>query len=296
MKPKRKYERKIGGVRVNLGMNIYDALTLVEQGIHKNSEDCLLVSTINAEFIMAAQKDSEFRRILNSSYLSLPDGVGVLYANKFIESTRQLKSKSSLTLFLRGISLLFADNLGEKISGVDLVHEMCGLAAEKDYSVFLLGGWEKDFRGKMKKYHGDVAGKAASALKKEFPKLNIVGATSVFSHKPCDDEKTLNYIHQCMRSSNCTHVDMLFVAYNHSKQEKWIRRNGSKIPARIAVGVGGTLDYISGNERRPPKWVISIHLEWLYRLLQRPWRLKRVLRAFPGFPVFIFKSVLKYQK
>ena len=75
-------------------------------------------------------------------------------------------------------------------------------------------------------------------------------------------------------------VDVLFVALGMVKQERWIYNNREKLKdsgVRLAMGVGGAFDYISGAVPRAPKFMRDAGLEWLFRLLVQPWRLKRQL-------------------
>ncbi len=80
--------------------------------------------------------------------------------------------------------------------------------------------------------------------------------------------------------NNIPPLDLLFVAFGHIKQEKWIANNLEKIPVKVMMGVGGAFDYLSGNVLRAPKWVRSLGLEWLFRLVLQPWRIKRQLSLF----------------
>ena len=75
--------------------------------------------------------------------------------------------------------------------------------------------------------------------------------------------------------------------YPNIRQESWIIRNSSKIPANISIGVGGTLDFLSGNVKRAPRFMRNLGLEWLYRLLIQPSRLPRILKAVILFPILV---------
>jgi N-acetylglucosaminyldiphosphoundecaprenol N-acetyl-beta-D-mannosaminyltransferase len=289
-------KKSILGVDVNFDLTMDSVIALIDSRLQTPGSECSLISTINPEFVVDAQEDDEFKRVLNSSFLGVVDGIGLLYAHNFLERSKTVKENpfKFIRLFLKGVNVIFKRrDLGVRISGVDLVDRMCALAAEKNYSVFLLGGWEKDNKGKMRKFHGNVALKAANKLKEKYPKLKIIGATSEFSYKAEDDASTIAFIKESMRKHSCSSIDMLFVAYNHSNQEKWIARNGSRLPAKLGVGVGGTFDYISGNARRPGDLAVTLHIEWLVRLFQCPWRYKRILKAFPLFPWLVYRSALQ---
>ncbi len=82
--------------------------------------------------------------------------------------------------------------------------------------------------------------------------------------------------------------DLIFVAMNTPKQEKWIYKNFyNLISVTGAMAVGGTFNYIAGNMKLPPKWMESLGLEWLYRLIQEPRRIKRIFNAVIVFPLRI---------
>ncbi len=66
----------------------------------------------------------------------------------------------------------------------------------------------------------------------------------------------------------------------------------SKIPAKLSVGVGGTFDYISMVKHRAPDLMIDLNLEWLYKLITQPWRIKRIISAYPIFPLRVYLSSL----
>jgi len=84
---------------------------------------------------------------------------------------------------------------------------------------------------------------------------------------------------------------ILFVAFGHVKQEKWIFYHLDQLPSvKLAIGVGGAFDYISGNVRRAPEFMRRIGLEWLFRLIQQPSRWKRILNAVIVFPFLIIKK------
>jgi N-acetylglucosaminyldiphosphoundecaprenol N-acetyl-beta-D-mannosaminyltransferase len=199
-----------------------------------------------------------------------------------------------LSLPFKKLFNLPAFNLGERIDGVSLVYDLAAIAEKKGYSIFLLGGWPTNFWGKPLSNPGyDLAEKAGKNLVKLYPNLRLIGATSDFSYKEKEDASTITFIKEKMQKANVEKIDILIVCYGHKNQEKWIARNASKIPARLAMGAGGSFDYISGEKSWAPKWIKELHVEWLYRLITQPWRLKRVFMSFPVFPIKVFLHSLK---
>ena len=265
----------------------------------ESSKKANLLCTTNPEFIMSAQKDPEFKELINTSFLSVPDGVGVLYADYYL---RNLQRGNLIGDFFRGLffglrvpfsgeNSEVTKNLGERIAGVGLVYDLCALAERKNYSVFLLGGWPTDFFGRpLEAPEYDLAQKAGNELKKLYPNLNLIGATSRFSCAERDDKKTIEFVQEALKVRNLDKLDIIIVCYGQKNQEKWIARNGAQIPVTLGIGAGGSFDYISGMKAWAPKWIRKIHLEWLFRLVTQPWRIKRIFTAFPIFPLKVFLS------
>lgn len=234
------------------------------------------VVTPNPEFIVRAQKDCQFREILNRADLALPDGVGLRLAAKFLS----LKAFNPtivriFTALVQGFAVGLAavvrpsylDVLPYQVTGTDLMIKLCDLAAQKGYTVFLLGGRE------------GVATAAAQRLQRQFANIKIVGTYSGDPREDFDEQT---------RAAIVSGVDLLFVAYGAPVQEKWIARNLPHLPVKVALGVGGALDFISGRKKRAPRILRQVGLEWLYRLLQEPWRRPRILMATVKFPLLVF--------
>lgn len=160
-------------------------------------------------------------------------------------------------------SKLLRKGIKERITGVDLVEKLCMRVAEKPITVGFLGG------------RPGVADKTAECLRKKYPKLKV------------------NFIgEEWSRLTQTANIDILFVAFGSPKQELWISENLEKLPVKVAIGVGGSFDFISGRVSRAPVWVRSIGLEWLFRLIIQPWRIKRHLRLIK-FTFLVVKEKFK---
>jgi N-acetylglucosaminyldiphosphoundecaprenol N-acetyl-beta-D-mannosaminyltransferase len=287
------------GVKVNVGITKSEVISEIVAML--DDRKCHYISTTNAEFIMDAQKDKSFKEVINMADLSIPDGIGTLFASYYVNSIKNLPHNVFYPVrsFYKGImfgvtSLLKRYPIGERISGADLMYDICNYAETNNKNIYLLGGWPKDWLGRKESTNVDLAKKTAEMLRKKYPNLCIIGATSQFSPKEVDDNKTVDFIKQDMVKNNIDHLDILFVAYGHPSQEKWIKRNICKVPAYLALGVGGTFDYISGTQKRAPEIFIKSNLEWLYKLFTQPWRMRRILKAFPIFPFQVFLSTIKH--
>lgn len=233
------------GVRVDK-VTMNQAVNLVESWLKGTGKHYIV--TPNIEFVMAAQKDPEFRKVLNQANLAIPDGFGLKLA-RFARRAADIQST---------------------ISGVDLMEDLIRVAAEKSYTVGFLGG------------KGEVAKKCAECLSKKYPGLKVAFAESGGKVDSDGLQLTANRLQQIENSgqrlavgSKLLAVDILFVAFGQIKQEKWIAKNLPKIPVKVAMGVGGSFDELSGAVPRIPRWVHQIGLKWLVRLILQPWRIKR---------------------
>ena len=198
-----------------------------------------------SEFIIRAQKDKKFRKILNEADLSLCESKGLWHAIRFL-----------------------GKRFKENISGVDFIYRLSNKSQIIGSSLFLLGGEERVVKG------------ARESLIKKYPKSKIVGAENGYQ----DLEKIIEKV-------NKAGPDILLVGLGSPKQEKWIYKNLKRMPSlKIAIGVGGAFDFISGRLKRAPKFIQKIGLEWLWRLLLQPWRIKRVCQGVGGLAWLVLKS------
>ncbi|UCH33016.1 MAG: WecB/TagA/CpsF family glycosyltransferase [Armatimonadota bacterium] len=197
------------------------------------------VVTPDSSALVRAQEDPELMDILRSADLVTADGAGVVWMAKVL-----------------GLPLW------ERVSGVDLMDHICELAAEKRYSVYLLGAAP------------GVAKAAAQKLQECYPGLTVAGTT----HGYFNETQESQVVHRIAEAK----PDILFVALGVPKQEKWIRRHLDDLKAPVAIGVGGSFDVISGRVRRAPAFMRRWGLEWLWRTLWQPSRLPR-LAALPRF-------------
>lgn len=230
-----------------------------------------LITTVNAEFILTAQTDLVFKEILNGADLSLPDGVGVLMAQRYLSAAALVPAGllRPLQLFWLGLKVGFLTKLPERVAGSDLFKELVKQAAANNWRVGLLGG--ESFKGE------EVCNLTKQALLATWPLLQIAY---------CSREPTPEIF--------ATPLDLLFVAFGHPKQEKWLGENKDRLSrVRVGMGVGGTFDFIIGKQHRAPRLLQQLKLEWLWRLILQPTRFKRIFSAYPIFPLQVFLSSLR---
>jgi len=151
----------------------------------------------------------------------------------------------------------------KRITGIDLMDGLCALAAQNSYRIFLLGAAEESVQG------------TKVFLEEKYPDLSICGVQNGYWQ---DDQKLLSDINE-------TNPDIILVALGSPKQEMWIRENMKRLSACVYQGVGGSFDVFSGKVKRAPRWMQQIGLEWLYRLIFQPSRLRRQAKLLKFFRI-----------
>lgn len=210
------------------------------------------IATVNPEFVMRAQDDPDFARVLAKTDLNVPDGVGVLWASRRAGHA-----------------------LRERVGGTDLMVELCRLAAYHRWRVFFLGARD------------GVAERAAALLAARFPGMTVAGT---FAGSPAPAEEA-GIVARVQRAR----PQLLFVAYGAPAQDVWIARQLPRlcdmpcVPGLVAMGVGGGLDFIAGVQKRAPEWLQKAGLEWLYRLVRQPSRVRRQM----AIPRFLWRVLLE---
>jgi N-acetylglucosaminyldiphosphoundecaprenol N-acetyl-beta-D-mannosaminyltransferase len=192
------------------------------------------VVTVNADFVVNAMRDPELRTILQEAHLASADGMPLVWGAR-----------------------LLGEPLKGRVTGSDFVPALVERAANKGFSIFLLGAAPQ------------VAARAAQILKERHPGLQIAGVIS----PPVSSILEMNP--SIIDEIKAAKPDILLVAFGNPKQEKWISMYAAQLQVPVMIGVGGTLDFIAGNLKRAPEWMQRYGLEWLFRLLQEPRRLWR---------------------
>ncbi len=216
------------------------------------------ICTINPEFMMLAQKEPDFEKIIRSCDIRVIDGVGLLWAEKVLRKNN---------FFLRvvegiksGKKILKGERRQGLISGSDLIEDLVAIGQRKKCKFFFLGGWD------------DRAQRTAKKMLLKYPGIKVAWSPG---EPTVDNKKVLSEIKKFS-------PDFLFVAYGMKRQEEWIYRNLRSLSAKVVVGVGRSFDYYSGELKRAPKAWRKMGLEWLYSLIQEPKRWRRQL-ALPKF-------------
>lgn len=217
-------------------------------------DNCSYVVTPNVDHIVQLEKDEELKRVYENASLILTDGKPLIW-----------------------ISNWYKTPIKEKISGSDLFPRVCDLAAQKGYTMYLLGAAE------------GVADKAAKNLMNKYKGLNIVGTYS----PPFGFEKDKLELKKIERQIQEVHPDILIVGLGCPKQEKYMYHHCKELDVPISFGLGASIDFEAGNIKRAPRWMSEHGLEWLYRITQDP---KRLAKRYLVDDMKIIRIARKYRR
>ncbi len=152
--------------------------------------------------------------------------------------------------------------LTDRASGVEISERLCAASAARGTRIYFLGSAP------------GVAEDAAIRMRDRHPGCNIVGTM----HGYYDAVEERNVLHAIRQAA----PDVLLVAFGIPKQEKWIDQHREALGVPVLIGVGGSLDVMSGRVERAPHWARRLNVEWLYRLAQNPKKIGKAL-ALPRF-------------
>jgi len=201
-----------------------EVLEFINTSLSQNTKKYYIV-TPNPEILVIANKNTDYKRVLNEAELALADGIGIIIATR-----------------------LMGKYLKQRITGVDLLESLCRYFADKPVTTSYLGAGP------------GVAELTAERLQKKYTGLKVAWVSEEYS-----------------KSLSVKKTDILFVAFGSPKQEIWINKNLDKLNAKVVIGVGGAFDFVSGKVTRAPMILRKLGLEWLFRLIVQPWRIKRQL-------------------
>ena len=238
--------------------------------------DVVKILGVRVDKITKAQALEEFQKLLEGDRCELivtPNAEIVEKASKTPQLRRIINEEAAIVT-PDGVGLIYAsklkgDPIQEKVAGIDFAHSAIELCAKLGRSVYLLGS------------KPGVAKAAAANLEKEIPDLKIAGFRDGYFRE--DEEPSV------VAEINASGADFLCVALGSPKQEYFVIKHRDALKVKAAAGLGGSLDIWSGQLNRAPKFYIDHGLEWLYRMIQEPKRLKRL----PALPVFLIKAAIR---
>ena len=190
--------------------------------------------TVNLDILRQVVKVEGIRELVGASDLKVADGMPLLWAAR-----------------LQGTPL------PERVCGSNLIHSLPAAASTARRSIFLLGG------------DPGTAEAAADALRTRHPELRIAGTHCPEFGFERDPERIADMERRIAEAS----PDIVFVALGFPKQERLVERIRAAAPKAWWIGVGISFSFASGQVKRAPRWVQSIGLEWVHRILQEPRRL-----------------------
>lgn len=220
-----------------------------------------------SEFLVRAKRDQKFREILNSADLCIAEGMGPVIASRILGKP------------LKG-----------RITGIELIKALYDegvrphkLRGSDPLKVFLFGAR----KGVTEEAVRRLEKGGQTPLRGSDP-LKFVGIAHGENYKdPVRHSEIIDTINQA-------NPQILFVALGSPKQEEWIVENLSKLPSvKVAIGVGGAFDFISGRAKRAPEIMQNIGLEWVWRFARDPKRFPRIINATAFFPSLVFSELFK---
>ena len=226
-----------------------EAIQRVKNFLAKGTRPHAVIAS-NPEKNFSVPKDVVLYDTFKNADLLIPDGIGIVMAAR----------------------ILYGVNL-ERVPGSEFIFDICDIAANGNYKVFIFGAKE------------DVNRKAVDELKNRYPNINIAGRANGYV-KDFEMPDLIDRI-------NASKAEILFLALGSPKQEKWYAAHKKGLQfVKVVQGVGGTLDTIAGTVRRAPELWSKLRLEWLYRLIKEPKRIKRQ-KVLPVFATMILISKFK---
>ncbi|GAA0121632.1 WecB/TagA/CpsF family glycosyltransferase [Clostridium faecium] len=237
-------------------------------------EDLMGIELLNYTIFSGSKKEL-------IDYVIKKDKINIVSGNPEILNLG-LKNETLFRTFTSNDSVIIPDGIGtviaskmvktpvkEKIAGIEVMEDLIKYCESEGKSIYLLGTSQENLDGCINK------------LRLKYPKINIVG-----SHNGYFDMNNCDYIVEEIKEKS---PYALFIAMGAPRQENFIIKYMDELPCSIFMGVGGSFDVISGKLKRAPQWMRNLGLEWLYRTIKEPSRVKR-LGEIPKFLYKVNKS------
>ncbi len=236
-------------------INLQQALAIIDDWIARRDPHYVCVSTVHG--VMECQRNEAVRRALNSSGLTTPDGMPLVW-----------------------ISRLHGFRHVRRVYGPDLMLAVCERSVAKGYRHYLYGG------------RPGVAEALKTRLERRFPGVQIVGLES-----PPFEPLTPEQDREAVERINAANPDIVWVGMSTPKQDLWAAEHVGRLNAPVILAVGAAFDFVSGRKRQAPRWMRDSGLEWLFRLIQEPRRLwRRYLLYNPLFLWLLLGQALGLRK
>ncbi|MFA7289739.1 MAG: WecB/TagA/CpsF family glycosyltransferase [Melioribacteraceae bacterium] len=216
------------------------------------------ITVNNVHTIIQATRQNYYKKIINNSFLSLPDGQPLSFYAK-------LKGEKNINRIFGPTFMEKTIDWGQKVG---LKH-------------FFFGSNEIVLRDLKQQ------------INKKYPRTIITGSFSPPYKLKFTEEENLQFIEMMNKSG----ADLFWIGLGAPKQEIWMYENYKKLNHGIMIGIGAGFDYLAGNTKHAPEWMKNMALEWLYRLIQEPRRLwKRYLITNSLFLYYVFLEMTGLRK
>jgi len=249
---------KVLGSRIHLA-DVPRVVSLIEQWVEDYQEDkrCRQIIVTGFHGIWEAYKDREFKTMLNSADLWIPDGIAPV-------AVARAKGFENV----------------DRVPGAEIMPAFLKRANEKKLSSFFYG----DTKETLTALKENIA--------RKYPGHRIVGTFSPPFRTLSPEEED-----EHVRMINDARPDVLWVGLGLPKQERWIHRNLDKLKVPVAIGVGACFVFFSGKVQRTPEWIGKSGFEWLWRLLQEPKKLwRRDIIDAPQFVMHVIMELAGLRK
>jgi N-acetylglucosaminyldiphosphoundecaprenol N-acetyl-beta-D-mannosaminyltransferase len=204
----------------------------------RSRERCWVV-TVNVNLLCLAERDPSFRAVVGRAEVRTADGMPIVWMSR-----------------LRGRPL------AARVTGADLIVPLAARAAREGWRLFLCGAAP------------GVADRAAEELRRRAPGVDIVGTASP-SFADAAELTDPDANASLLAAIRAVAPDVLLVAFGAPKQERWIEHHRARgaLEVPVAIGVGGSFDFLVGQQSRAPAWMRGSGLEWIHRAVTQPGRL-----------------------
>lgn len=237
----RKFAKTLLGIRFDAvtRQQAAERMMRMAEAARREHAPAQMVVTVNVQILINARhRFPQLRPIINSASLVVADGAPLVVLSR----------------------IFTPPGLPERVAGSDLVYDIAAGAAARGLRIYFLGGAEES------------ALRAIDLLRQRNPALEIAGHASPMIAVDPDETQQREEAEICRQIVEAR-TDILLVGLGNPKQELFVSRNADLLPGVVAIGLGGTFNFVSGRVRRAPRWVQKIGMEWIYRIIQEPRRL-----------------------
>jgi N-acetylglucosaminyldiphosphoundecaprenol N-acetyl-beta-D-mannosaminyltransferase len=212
------------------------------------------VVTPNAQHVAMLYSDARLRAAYEGAWLSVPDGVSLLWAARLLGRRFQ-----------------------GRVNGTDLLEALCARAAKAELTIFLLGG------------RAGTAERSAVLLVSRYPGLDVRTLCPPFGFERDAAEQA-----SVVRVVRSAAPHLLFIGLGAPRQEYWMHEHHAQLGVPVLLGIGGSFELVSGMLPRAPVWMQKAGLEWFFRLRAEPRRLlRRYATTIPVFVGLVLRQFLR---